>query len=126
MNRVIKFRAWDKKEKEMIYEALEIKNIGLGEGSVLVNTDTQKGNELVWMQYIGLKDKNGKFIYEGDIVKIKVSVLDFIGVVNWDSQSAFFCVKITEDIMEHFGAEIDEVKIIGNIFENPKLLGKEE
>ena len=40
----------------MIFDALLIKNIGLGEGSVLVNEETQKGNELIWQQYSGKKD----------------------------------------------------------------------
>jgi len=63
------FRAWDKKEKEMIYEALVIKDIGLGEGSVLVDERTQKGNELIWMQWTGLEDRNEKRCYEGDIIE---------------------------------------------------------
>lgn len=133
--REAKFRAWDKKEKEMIYEALEIKNIGLGEGSVLVDAKVRKGNELIWQQYTGLTDANGKDVYEGDII----TDIEYTGEVlfhdRWYEVGmhagllawCIFDKKRGEYIRlggRSGGDCVNEYtwEIIGNIYENPELL----
>ena len=119
--REIKFRAWDKLEREMICEALEIKNIGLGEGSVLIDKGTQRGNELTWLQYTGLKDKNGKEIYEGDIdskgrvVEYKIDMSGYYLMKNWGGFHLCHSQNVLNGCIKH-------VEIIGNIYENPELL----
>ena len=121
--REIKFRAWDKKAKEMIYEALEIKNIGLGEGSVLIDERTQRGSELIWMQYTGLKDRNGKEIWEGDILEY-----DFLndrgnGIVEFKGDGWWIRLLASLEAVGQLSYAINYLnpKIIGNIYENSDL-----
>ncbi len=83
------------------------------EGEFLVDKDTTG-------QYIGIKDKNGKELYEKDIVLIDGE--DEYFVVGWDSDTARFVMNsetLTVDFDNYWGYQVE---IIGNVYENADLL----
>lgn len=137
--RDIKFRAYDKENKEM----LDVENLYWNEvtGEFLIRTtmysDYFNTDEMILMQYTGLKDKNGKEIYEGDILKIpewlwqdnqelcvciyneehQTSEIIGFGLYIKDGYSGEYKIIVPSD-------EWDEFEVIGNIYDNPELLMK--
>lgn len=118
--RQIKFRIWDLKRKEWVHDTSNAVNL-LGEtiilGEILRRPDDsmvriEELNELVVMQFTGLKDKNGKEIYDGDIL---LDVTKEIRVIDWEEGS------LTPFGLEYY-EDLEDFKIIGNIYENPDLI----
>lgn len=80
-------------------------------------------NKIILMQYTGLKDKNGKEIYEGDIIRIKNSLIEIEGEVIFDTIDLSFEVYDKEnDCKEMLWYTNEEFEVIGNIYDNPEIL----
>lgn len=109
--REIKFRAWDKANEEMYYD-----NERVLQSLAITAQYRDKVKIIEFMQYTGLKDKQDKLIYEGDIVKcFKVGN----SVVNF----SYGCFGLTTNHTFHaFNDIYGEIEVIGNIYENPELL----
>ena len=136
--REIKFRAWDKEQKHKGMVNFELEGAdyyGLhfhecdGEGHYSISFDNSEDDtqyfeqtRFVLMQYTGLKDKNGKEIYEGDIVEL-IPILNGVegskrrGTITYENQICGFMVG-----KGFFMNEIDKIEVIGNIYENKEQL----
>lgn len=120
--RELKFRVWDKVKEEFYYPLAGL------HASYVVNEN------YVVQQYTGLKDLNGKEIYDGDIIKStyidcspegRMDYEEHIRVVEWDSHDLKWGIKNpkvkTWCYYEHLAFSLGS-KVIGNIFENPELI----
>ena len=150
--REIKFRAWDSNQRVMMYDDDTAKHdVNYWDGVYLstvglINSRLSTDNDdyFYWMQYIGRKDKNGKEIYERDIVRILYT--------DWPSQpqesngrysmtlekykesisnrgfviykADRFCIQFNDDgyCGDICPGRHGEIEVIGNIYENKELL----
>ena len=125
-----KFRAWNKATKEM-HEADDIVSLNFEEKQICVQTiffgqlSYYDFDDIVSIQSTGLKDKNGKEIFEGDILSDEGSEVEdewvYVSVINKDGM--YYCLE--NEIHGVSGALIDFVpyySVVGNIYENPELL----
>lgn len=123
-----KFRAWLKNDGEMI-DADEIHwNDGqvdfIGDGITFM----RKADEIELMQSTGLKDKNGKEVFEGDVVQFEdcYTESDFLyinkGIVEWSQGSFTVTNRDSVEMEDLLDGEILDVAIIGNIYENKDIL----
>ena len=125
----LKFRAWLKKRQEMDNEIdhiswLEDELYCIGDGI----TYMVSAEDLELMQSTGLKDKNGKEIFEGDI-------LDYKGrkaLVRWHGSYASFIYRFVDELQKRktewkpLYLAYMKCEIIGNVYENPELLEDKE
>lgn len=126
--RKIKFRAWDKKNNRMLH------NVGFYDTDVGRFYKVESGMvgggdeylDCILMQFTGLKDNNGKEIYEGDLLCAKLLLKE----LKIRKKKSIYVTEVTwSDEMDYAGFNIstDEIKctedvIVGNIYENKELL----
>ena len=158
--RDIRFRAWDKRTEQMYdYHALDEtlqfhfdgrisewdENApaldGFEKGSYVENN-----KDFILMQYTGLKDKNGKEVYDGDVVEFDEDQFCIIGIGKYTVYRSVGCTEVEDyyygvylNVYYKSDRELDgrfnclhedynvtKSKVIGNIYENPKLINNKK
>lgn len=130
MNDRFRFRAWNKEKKIMHYEAEK-------GATCLPFHYLSKSDEFICEQCTGLKDKNGRLIYEGDLFELEEGAIDTVREVIWDKDTSSFKVSCRgkeeynnglynemreyEELLD-LSLFLDCACIIGNIHENADLL----
>jgi hypothetical protein len=118
--REIKFRLWDKVTHRM-YSPSNVAKLVIAGG--IANWSELGTTTVELLQYTGLKDKNGKEIYEGDIVKLFCCKEYYIAEIFWDRCSFLIRGEHWDKHTQLSSFETgSECEIIGNIYENPELL----
>ena len=132
-NRELKFRVWrycDGEKSNKMYYTDRAKLMEFDGADIIFRTNSEHDwvdgsafypDKSVIMQYTGLKDKNGKEIFEGDILKVNPNEEPFDKDTYWQQ----YKVEIPAIFytLEHFatnGIE-EDFEIIGNIYQNPDL-----
>ena len=126
MTREIKFRAWDKEENEMFNASSGFNDFTVGiKVESVEHTMTVSSKKYELMQFTGLLDKNGKEIYEGDVVKDDNGGDEELGIqigkVMWNHEWCSFRWNDGDDWSLH-----SELEVVGNIYENPELISNIE
>lgn len=128
-----KYRAWDRARNEMNYKIM-VGNCDLSDGNwtcPIIWIEEKKrwlsfdDDYKCIMQSTGLKDKNGKEIFEGDVLGTKDGLLN--GVIEYRSDLGMWTNSLIRyNNFERLCNVANSREIIGNIYENPKLLEVEE
>lgn len=134
MEREIKFRAWDVKRNKMIHFSNPQICSEYNQLAFTVEEEEEKeylgclpDNKIEIMQFTGLKDRNGKEIFEGDILKDNMKFENSdehpLVLVEWrDNDVAFIFKGINGGCYIIPTGYVQDFEIIGNKFQNPELL----
>lgn len=125
-----KFRAWDKETQTMLDVSLIDfkKSVLVGEHWEFGETNFINFDDVNLMQSTGLKDKNGKEIFEGDVVRMRnprdrrqIGMFQVVRVAN-SPMLGLLDKKLTTEIFNLYEHMRNYYEIVGNIYENPELL----
>lgn len=127
-----KFRAWDKISKKMF----PVTMIDFGQSYVMIEEINglwceRDFDEIELMQSTGLFDKNGKEVFENDVIRDSDG---FEGIVQYDESYGMYGIAYLPTLSNGIDMTFEELKdnfrnkfeVIGNIYENPELLEEEE
>lgn len=126
----IKFRAWDKEEKEMLFDVQKAYDYGCREDNKVMedNFDDVLNTDIyIVMQFTGLIDREGNEIYDGDILEVTSIVKNPQGEIlkveyGNDNMAAFMLVKTNEIPIGLVSKDVAENSlVIGNVYQNPEM-----
>ncbi len=138
--REIKFRAWDKDSNKMITSD----ELQAQVWNIYGSMRSPEHSSWTYMQYTGLKDKNGKEIYVGDVVRDVYRYSPEMSFDEYDREETFLIESLAtvffrhlpghnffrslDDLVSYYGSSSGKygLEVIGNIYENPELLQRQE
>ena len=120
--RELKFRIWSEEDKEYRSD-IRVSDLVIDIDGAPSTIYSNEGDRFDIEQYTGLKDKNGKEIYDGDIVQIDDHILGDFEVL-WHNLG--WTIKRSVGFETLGVHKSEDIVVIGNIHENPELLEEEE
>lgn len=128
MNRAIKFRAWGGGAERKYFVHFNLDSVfedyvcdidNCGQGSVDGDLIHGKGNIIAVQQFTGLLDKNGKEIYEGDVIRTERCTFEVVYQECEFGRTTGNGIVSLNTVRDYEG---EELEVIGNIYENPELV----
>ncbi len=125
--RELKFRVWDKRYKQYVKPyAICLDGRAIVIAEPCDDRETLDSERIIIEQYTGLKDKNGKEIYEGDVLDVSSVFVKPKKMIVKFSEMACGFEPFANGCPDCYFPEGKDVVVIGNIHENPELLEQEE